>query len=38
MVHRQEVRKTQGIEHLDATRMTKRRIAKTLGINRKYVD
>ncbi len=38
MVRRLDMHKTQGIEHLYATGMSKRKIAKTLGINRKSVD
>ncbi len=38
MVRRLEMDKTQGIEQLFASGMTKRKIARTLGINRKSVD
>ena len=33
-----DMHKTQGIEHLIATGMSKRKIARTLGIDRKSVD
>jgi hypothetical protein len=35
---RLDMHKTQGIEHLSETGMSKRKIPKTLGINRKSVD
>jgi transposase len=38
MVRRLDMHKTQGIEHLYATGLSKRKIAKTLGINRKSID
>lgn len=38
MVRRLEMDKTQGIEQLFAAGMSKRKIARTLGINRKSVD
>ncbi len=38
MVRRLDMDKTQGIEQLFASGMTKRKIARTLGINRKSVD
>ena len=38
MIRRLDMHTTQGIEHLYATGMSKRKIAKTLGINRKSVD
>lgn len=38
MVRRLDMDKTQGIEQLLASGMTKRQIARTLGINRKSVD
>ena len=38
MVRRLDMDKTQGIEQLFASGMTKRQIARTLGINRKSVD
>jgi DNA-binding CsgD family transcriptional regulator len=38
VVRRLKMHKTQGIEHLFATGMSKRKIARTLGIDRKSVD
>jgi DNA-binding NarL/FixJ family response regulator len=38
MVRRLDMHKTQRIEHLFATGMSKRTIARTLGIDRKSVD
>ena len=38
MVRRLDMDKTQGIEDLFATLMSKRKIARTLGIDRKSVD
>jgi predicted ArsR family transcriptional regulator len=38
MVRRLDMHKTQGIEHLFATGMSKRKIARTLGIDRESVD
>jgi DNA-binding CsgD family transcriptional regulator len=38
MVRRLDMHKRQGIEHLYATGMSKRKIAKTFGVNRKSVD
>jgi len=38
MVRRLDLHKTQGLEHLFSTGMTKRKIARTLGIDRKSVD
>ena len=38
MVRRLEMDKTQGIDQLFASGMPKRKIAKTLGIDRKSVD
>jgi hypothetical protein len=38
MVRRLDMYKTQGIEHLFSTRMSKRKIVRTLGIDRKSID
>jgi len=38
MVRRLDMHKTQGIEHLFAIGMSKRKIARTLGIDRRSVD
>ena len=38
MVRRLDMDKTQGIEQLFATGMSRRQIAMTLGVNRKFVD
>ena len=38
MARRLDMHKTQGIEHLFPTGMSKRKTARTLGIDRKSVD